>query len=300
MIRSPLSKSFIISAIIGCTILFSSCAAKIPVGKYATLKDSSQSILNNTTDTYTRIDKLQRYYCVITAPEDKPIKRDTFKPHIKNGKTTDIVPALKFRESAFEVIVKYVNVLNGLASKDYLADVDKASQELAGSLKNLGATSKVLSASDAAQASAVFGTLVDLIGRQIVEHKRLEALKTVMDAAQDDLEKLVRLIAASNDKIKEWVDTCVEPIIAYANMERRYYKSSERYQFDQNIAGRLAEIEEIESSLSTINKAMLKIPEAHREIRKELDKKPSSMEALQVLVQEAERSNTFYRDLSKK
>lgn len=301
MMLSPLSKPFIIPVILGCTIWFSACGAKIPVGKYAALKDSSQSVLNNTTDTYTRIEKLQRYFLVITAP-DKPIDRDTFKPPFVNGKATDIVPELRFRESAFEVLVKYVSVLYGLSSKDYASDVDKASQELAGSLKNLMETSQKLSTSDGAQASAIFGTLVNVIGRQIVERKRLEALKTVMDFAQNDLKNLSGLIVGSNMKIKDWVETNVQPIITYANFNnnRARYKSPERYQFDQNIAEHLAEIEEIESSLDLMNRAISKIPEAHEEIRKELDKKPSSMEALQVLIQEAERSMKFYRDLSKK
>ena len=298
MMRSPLSKAFIIPVILGCTIWFSACSAKIPVGKYAALKDSSQSVLNNTTDTYTRIEKLQRYYLILTAP-DKPIDRDTFKPHIVKGKRYDIVPELRFREAAFEVLVKYVTVLYGLSSKDYVSDVDKASQELAGSLKNLMETSKMLSTSDAALASAIFGTLVNVIGRQIVERKRLEALKTVMDFAQNDLEKLSGLIGASNEKIKDWVELRVQPIITYANGTRPSYKSPERYQFDQNIAERLAEIEEIKSSLDGMNQAISKIPEAHLAIRMELYNMQPSMEALQALIQEADRSMKFYRDLSK-
>ncbi|MBU4231813.1 MAG: hypothetical protein KKD99_07485 [Proteobacteria bacterium] len=291
--RSPLSKAFIIPVILGCTIWFSACGAKIPVGKYAALKDSSQSILNNTTDTYTRIEKLQRYFLVITAP-DKPIDRDTFKP------INDIVPRLRFRESAFEVLVKYVSVLYALSSKDYASDVDKASQELAGSLKNLMETSKKLSTSDGAQASAIFGTLVNVIGRQIVERKRLEALKTVMDFAQNDLEKLSGLIVGSNKKIKELIDPMLKSIIANANPIRPAYGSAGRYQFDLDIAERIAEVEEIESSLDLMNQAISKIPEAHLAIRMELYNMQPSMEALKALIGEADRSMKFYRDLSKK
>jgi hypothetical protein len=298
MRSSPLAKSFGIPIILGCTIWMSACAAPIPVGKYAALKDSSQSVLKNTTDTYTRIEKLQRYYLIITAP-DTPIKQDTFKPRIVQWGSTDIVPELKFREAAFEVLVKYAYVLYGLSSKDYASDVDKASQELAGSLKNLMETSKMVSKADAAQASAIFGTLVDLIGRQIVERKRLKALRTVMDSAQNDLESLSGLLVGSNEKIKKWVDLRPGPIITYANLTRPSYTSPDRQQFDQNIAERLAEIEDIKSSLDSMNRAIAKIPETHREIRKELDKQLSSFEALQSLIQEAERSGKFYRDLSK-
>jgi hypothetical protein len=210
------------------------------------------------------------------------------------------VPELRFRESAFEVIVKYVSVLYALSSKDYASDVDKASQEFAGSLNNLMETSKILSTSDGAQASAIFGTLVNVIGRQIVERKRLEALKTVMDFAQHDLVKLSALLVNSNQKIKDWVELRVQPIITYANGTRPSYKSPERYQFDQNIAERLAEAEEIKSSLDGMNQAISKIPEAHLAIRMELYNMQPSMEALQALIQEADRSMKFYRDLSKK
>ena len=114
----------------------SACATSAPIGKYHALKDSSQSILANTTDTYTRIEKLQRRFVITSAP-DKPINQDTFKPQI-NGQSYDLVPELRYREAAFEVLVKYLTVLSVLSSKDYMADVDKASIELSASLQRGG------------------------------------------------------------------------------------------------------------------------------------------------------------------
>jgi len=51
-----------------------SCAF-IPVGKYQAVSDSNKQILAETNDTYTRIEKLQRYFAVITAP-NAPINAD--------------------------------------------------------------------------------------------------------------------------------------------------------------------------------------------------------------------------------
>ena len=278
-------------------ILFGGCAS-IPEGKFEVLKNSSQSLLTNTKDTYVRIEKMQRRFAVVTAPNSK-IDIDTFKPKI-GEQSFDLTPELRFRESAFEVLVKYNQVLYGISSKDYMGAVDKASQELAGSLNNLNQSSLKMSKDDASKASGIIATFIDLTGKEIVKGRRADALRKVMDLHQKDIENLSVLIVGSNDKIGKYVKIMVERILTHANFAMRPdYGSASRYFFDMEIAEVIAETEDIQASLSSVNKGVLKIPEAHKEIRDELDKKPTNLDALHSLIQEVENANSFYRTLSK-
>lgn len=286
--------NWIIPILLGCVIICG-CAPQIPIGKYEILEDSSRSILSNIIDTYSRIEKLQKRFAVTTAP-DSELNRDTFKPQIE-GQSFDLTPELRFRESAFEVLVNYVIVLRILSSKEYALEIDKASQQLAGSLRNLTETSKIMKSSDASAASGIFSTLIDRLSRKLVERKRLNALKQVMDMAQNDLERLSNLIIGSNQKIKMAAGIMLSRIIAHANAARPAYGTIERYRFDMEISHKIEEVEAIEASLESMNRAISKMPQAHKEIRSEIEKKKTSLEALQSLIQEAQLATKFYRNL---
>jgi len=280
-----------LSLLLVATLLFG--CTSIPVGKYGVLSDSNTQILAETTDTYARIEKLQRYFAVVTSP-NKDIDANSFKPEV-DCRSIDVTPELRFRENALEVMVKYTTFLSILSSKDYQTDVDKASQGLAGSLKNLIGSST--NTPDAGMASGIAATLINVISEQVIEHRRADALRKAMDMAQDDINNLSSLIVGSNEKIKKIVGLMQGRIIAHANADRPSYASTNRVVFDSNMAVVLAEIEDINMSLDSISSAIAKIPAAHKEIRAALDKKPTTLDALQGLVQEAQRANKFYRNL---
>lgn len=291
--RNPIKILLIIDLMI-CMILFLGCAS-IPVGKYEAFNDSSKKILTNTYETFGRIEKLQRYFAVVTAP-NSDINENSFKPEV-DGKSFDITPELRFRENALEVMIKYTTFLATLSSKDYQTDVEKASQDLAGSLKNLVNSSG--NTQYATQASGIATTLINIASGQIIERKRADALRNTMDLAQDNISNLSSLIAGSNNKIKSLVGIMQGRIIAHANAMRPPYATANRVIYDLNIADLLAEINEINLSLDSMSAAIGKIPAAHREIRVALDNKPTTLDALQGLVQEAQRANKFYRNLSR-
>lgn len=284
-ISCVLSSALFTASLFGCST--------IPVGKYEALSNSNKQILAETTDTYTRIEKLQRYFAVVTAP-NKEITSDSFKPDV-DGTSIDITPELRFRENALEVMVKYTTFLCTLSSKDYQSDVDKASQDLAGSIKNLVSSSTMVP--DPGKTSGIAATLVNIISKQVIEHKRADALRIAMDMAQDDINDLSNLIVGSNNKIKNFVGLMQGRIIAHANATRPAYASANRISYDLNVSVLLAEIDEINKSLDSVSSAVAKIPDAHKEIRLTLDKKPTTLDALQGLIQEAQRANKFYRNV---
>lgn len=282
-------------AIVVVVILSAGCAS-IPIGKYEALHESSQTVLTKTSDTYQRIEELQRQFAITTAPNQK-LTRRSFQPTL-DGQSFDLTPELRFREAALEVWVKYTAVLQAFSEKDYESDVDKASQELAASLKNLSATSSALKADDAKTASGMLATAINVIGKEIVRAKRLQALRKVMDSAQGDIENLSTLIVGSNTKIKKAVEIMTDRILAHADVQRPPYGSVERTTFDERIALVIAEAQEIEEALDAMNSAISRIPKAHAEIRIILDDKPTELEALRALIQGAQRAGKFYRHLT--
>jgi len=282
--------------IICCLISISGCASRIPTGKYELLKDSSESLYLNTIETYSRIEELQRRFAITTAPDSK-INRDTFKPQV-DGESYDLTPELRFREVALEVLVKYVDVLHAFSAKDYLIQVDKATQQLGASLKNLIETSDKLSSSDGSKAAGIFSALINKLSQEVVKQKKEKALKQVMDRAQSDIEQLSELIVSSNTKVKTAIGIMLDRIIAHANYMRPEYGTIERLHFDMDVAEIIIDAEKIELALESMNKAMLEIPEAHKEIRLDFDRIQPKLESLQLLIKEVQSVKKFFRELN--
>lgn len=261
----------------------------VPIGKYDVLAESSQTILKGTTETYTRIEKLQRRFMIEKA-SDAPLTRDTFRP------SSDLTPALRFRETALEVLVRYALVLQAFAKRDFAGEVDKATEELAGSLKVLAAM--VAPDHDStAKASSILATVVNTMGRAITQGKRLEALKMVMDTTQSDLEQLAQLIVGSNAKIQEAVEIMLTTIVRHREAIRPTIPPANRLIFHTEVSLIISEADEIKEAIDNLSESIAKVPSAHKEIRRILDDTPTGLEALQQLVKEVQRIDKFYRSI---
>ena len=274
--------------------LVAACAPTVPSGKYELLADSSQQLLQGTTDTYSRIEQLQRNFLVATAGSD-PLTRDSFQP-VVGAESIDLTPELRFRENALGVLVNYTDLLKALAQEDFEADVDKASAKLAGSLNSLGST--VSSDKDTVgKASGILSTIANTVGRMVVEKKRLSALKSVMDDAQPALNDLSLLFTKSNNKIKQVVNLMFDRILAHENKNRPTAPDPHRFEFDSRVAREITEVKAILKAMDSLNDGVASVPVAHQEIRNSLDQKASAKEALQRLVEEGQRVNKFYRSV---
>jgi hypothetical protein len=272
-------------------IVLSACTS-IPVGKFETLARSGQQILDGTTATYDRIEKLQRRFAVVTV-EPGRLTRDSFVP-VVDGLSFDLGPELRFREVALDVVVKYAFALQALAKDDFESAVDQAAEELAASLKSFA----VLQAPDPAatqKSAGVLAAAVDALGREVVRRKRLEALRVVMDAAGPDLGRLAELTTASNARIKRSVGIMLDRLLAHANEARPTGQLAARVVFDTRVAEEIDEVKEIEAALDGLATAMSRVSTAHAELRAALDDRRSGVEALRELVGEANRINKFYR-----
>jgi len=136
------------------TSLFAVGCASIPAGKYQALRTSGDEILTDTVGTFGKVEIMQRHYRVVVAP-DSPLTTNSFEPAVVAGRSTDIVPALRFREDALRTLVKYLTVLEAFSAKDYETAVDKASIDLAGSLQNLNASAGAMPSGEFKNATGV-------------------------------------------------------------------------------------------------------------------------------------------------
>lgn len=273
---------FMVGCISGC--------ASIPQGRYQDFSEASNTVKSKLADTYVRIEKEERDFNVITAP-DKQLSVDSFDPKI-NGKNYGIDEQLNKREALLNVLVNYAQSLESLAGRDYAAGVDKSAQSLAASIRGISGTDPAL--------ANVFGTVVDGLGKVATSSMREDALKKVMDRGQAGVEAICNQMQVDNGKIIKYVNLMRDRYIAHAQEARPKYGTWDRYKFDLEAAAKLDEFRQIDDALISSSSALKKLPDAHRQIMQSLDNNSVSLDALHDFISEAHDLSNFYRNLPTK
>lgn len=278
-------------------VLAAGCGS-LATGRFDAFATASRNVLQSTTDTYSRIENLQRRYMVFN-PAPGALTGETFKPIIVDDKGQtrdfDFTPRLQFRQSALEVLATYIETLQGFAKKDYQGDFDKAAQDLAASIGSLAKHAS--SDAEAKKAGGLLAVAVNGLGHPIIEYKRKEALERAMGEAQSGVTTLATLITEDNTKIIEAVTVMRNGILRKANRIRPAADSVVRLEFDEYISRLIVETDDILGSLGSLNAAVSAIPAAHAEVLRSLESNSSSLRELQALIAAAKRLNTFYRTL---
>lgn len=263
----------------------------LPVGRYEAFRVATESVHDTTEDTFLRIEKRQRDFAVLTAP-DALLTSQTFKPVI-GGQSFDIRGQLETRDAAVETLVAYAKILEGLAGKDVSTDVDRATQNLAASLRRLSATPT------GATAANGLASAVDTITRVVTSESRKDALKAVMRVAQPGIEALVRLFHEDRAKIATFSDLMKTSYLNHAQRARPPFGTWDRYRFDQEIAAVLEEFEQVQGALTAADVSLAKLPSAHRQLLESLDDRERPIDALRDMIREARQLQKFYRALPK-
>ncbi len=266
------------------------CGTALPVAKFTALETATRQVQQGTHDTYARIATLQDAESAARAATE-----DQLTPSSFTSPSTDIVPALRVREAALDVLVSYTQALRALASRDPQSEVDSATLDLAGSLKSLAATVGPQNTT-ATQAMGVMATVVDIIGRAIVRREQLDTLRRAMDTGQPGVDALAKLLSTEDaGDIAARVGNMQSLILTTANVARRSAPLAARMVVDREASVTVASAHEIQAELDALSKAVAVIPRAHAEIRQALDARESPRAALESLVAEAKRINRFYR-----
>lgn len=225
-------------------------------------------------------------------------RRNPVVPAVAGPAIPAIGPRLQCIEDKFAVVVSYLELLDTFASADYGADVDKASEKLSASITAIDKNNAQVS-----QAAGVLATVVDVIGRQIVEHKRRAALIQAMQIAQAPIGTIAGLMIKDNNYIRTAAVAQYRDSIAVnwisVRREPRYALDARR-SLDQQIAKSTAEARAIDEALQTMNAALEALPLAHAEIRDEMTNgKAGAMQQLRLLVAEGRRIERFHKSLAK-
>src|SRR6266851_1655063 len=118
--------------------LVSGCAT-IPTKQLDALAQTTRELSSNVQVTDARIEQLAARYTVNVANPDQPISSATFQPvSTMTGESYDISEDLRIRELALKTVSDYAALLKTFGEGSSTAEIDKASTELAGSLKTLG------------------------------------------------------------------------------------------------------------------------------------------------------------------
>ena len=263
--------------------------ANISTGRYQTFSEANANIQSVIVDTDIRIEKRQRDFAVLTAPNEK-LTATTFVPNI-GGTSYDITSQLRSREATLDVLVKYSKLLESLAGKDLSSDVDKSAQNLAASLNGLSASSEVNTF------SKVLATLADNLAGTVTERERKNALRSAMTTAQPAIAAISNLLQRDYDKVAIFVNLMRDGYITHANADRPQYGTWQRYKFDSEIAARLEEFQQINDALGAASAAIKKLPEAHQQILEGLDNKEPPLNILHDVINQAQHLHSFYRNL---
>jgi hypothetical protein len=280
-----------IAALVAATAM--GCKASIPEARFHVLASSGARILTTTGDTYARIARIQQAF-VIASMGDEKLTVDSFRPVVE-GRSFDLEPELALRQAALGVLVKYLRVLDALASGTADADVDKASLDLASALRGLAAVAGH-EGDRASQVAGIFATAVDAIGREIASGERRSALGRVMDASQKDVERLAHLVSQSHAKLDRAIGVMVAQIVARANIILPPAGTVLRDDFYTRLANRLRDASEARAALAAMAEATEEIPAAHAQIRLSLEQKVAPLDALKSLAEKAERAGGFYAE----
>ena len=278
-------------SVLTAVLLIAGCVG-VPTGRFDSLATATNEVQTSTAATYDRVEKLQRTYMIFN-PADGPYTERSFDPVI-DGRSFDLDPRLRFRESVLDVVARYVETLQTFAKTDFQEDLDTATTNLNASLSSL--TKQVGGSADATKAAGILAAAVNGIGRVVIEHKRRQALQGAMGQAQPGLDEIARLFDADTALIEQAVVVMRGGILRTANTMRTATGNVDRVALNQQVAVVIAESRDIQASLQATKTAVAVIPKAHAEIRTSLTTE-TSLAQLQALVAEAKRLNGFYRSL---
>ncbi len=282
------------AALVAGVVLGTACAPPIPTGKFHVLQQSSATVLATADRAYDSIGTLQALRLVYrAATEPHPLTRATFQPDAQDRKT-DVAGRMRARRAALETLVRYFAALDAFATRDFEGEVDAESQEFAGSVQALAAHGA--SDAEASKISSVMGTVVDVIGREIVKRRRLDGLKRIMTTAQQPVEETCAFVASGSELASFATNVLVTNILAHANQLRPETRIG-RLPVDEAVGQAVREADAAVAALAAVRAAMQQLPAAHAEVRRNLDERVSPVEALRELAAEAKRAKAFQEEL---
>ena len=148
----------------------------MPVTEYSQLATSSKTLSRVTADTYKLVEQINYRFIVLRSIDSLLIRKNNFKPVVL-GQKIDLDSSLTYRANVLEMISSYMQVLYTFSSKDFLKDLNEASGDLAATTQTFTEKTIELSATNSKTIGVAFGGIAESVGKRIIDHKRLMALR---------------------------------------------------------------------------------------------------------------------------
>jgi hypothetical protein len=277
------------------TLAAAACQPVIPAGKYHVMRETTASVLATSGGAYDSLAALQQQRIVYQAATGgSNITAETYRPG--RGDKNDVAGRMRARRAALEALANYFATLDAFATRDFEGEVDAASNDLAGSVRTLAAHGS--DDAEATQISSVLGTVVDVVGREVVKRKRRDGLKRIMTTAQRPVEETCRYVSSGNELAGFATDVLISNILAHARRLRPGALVA-RLPVDEAVGRAVHDADATREGLKAVNAAMAQLPQAHAAVLRSLDDPGSPVDALEQVVAETKRAKEFHDALSK-
>lgn len=272
--------------------LLAGCAGSVDSGKFIALRDAAVQVNRGAQASFDQLQRDARDSAVLGYP-DRRVGAQGFPLVNAQGESYDLSAPLSRVTATLDALSCYSEALAKLAGGGKMEDIDRASQDLAASLRGLPAGTL-----DTQAANGV-AVAVDALGQAMLAAQRREGLRGVMDRAQPGLDALAQMMGRVDEDLKLYVLNIRLRYLGLVNRDgvRPPYHSWDRYRFDQQVAAQLAGYDRLEQALASTDKAVRDFPELHRQLRASLDQPGKPLDRLHDFIAEARRLRVLYRDL---
>jgi hypothetical protein len=274
-----------------------------PAGQFKALADSASQLSTADQQAYNQSVEVERSWVIITQ------KSGDLTPHsfdlgsafdAQAGERPlgekDLGARLEANGVVLTVISNYLSALSSFASNDFQSNLDKSATKLAGSVKSLSNLSQPW-AKEAGQSSGVLATVVDGLGHAYIEYERIGTLKRAMASAQEPLERLADFVMTNDSVVRETLTSMERYYLQDANLLRPPAPSAHRLAFDAYIAQSIGQFDDVQKTLTGLDKAVANVPKAHQELAQGMCTANPNVDNLKSLIAEAERLSKFYKSV---
>lgn len=193
------------------------------------------------------------------------------------------------------MLVAYTDALAAFARKDYQRDLDRATQNLGGSIARLA--SHAGASGQVKQGAGVLATAVNGLGRAVIDRMRKTALRDAMDTAGPGVRAIAAFVKEINTEAALAVTVMSNAMISTSN-RLAVGDGVARLALNERVDAVVVESKAILAHLKQSSTAVDAVPPAHDEIRGSLDRdERSQLEKLRTLVAEVQRLQKYYSSL---
>jgi len=207
-------------------------------------------------------------------------------------------PLLQARLEALEALARYGSLLNTLATTDYAAGTNTSTATLCASLESLqnALTPLVAEAANLQNATTLLGSAARAAGGLYVEGERKKALRTLLAGSQGGIQTLAEKLLLDNGYVATLARSYMEFSVGQAD-KTRPADYEKRVAYDAKVLQQYKNGLALAGAITSKDKAVQALPEAHAELLESLDKPGTPLQRLEAFVAAAEQALALAQQL---